>query len=154
VKSKGSEGGIMMMTIGIRRGSVVAKGDIMEIRSHRDLIVWQRAMELATEVHLLTRKLPATEKFGLAPQLRRSASSIAANIAEGAGRFHRGDYLRFVSIARGSLMEVDTHLEMGVLLGYFTGDEAKRAAALSNEVLRMLTKLARVLAERAKASAK
>ena len=118
---------------------------VARVRSHRDLIVWQRAIELIVEVHRLARKLPSGRSSTLREQLDRSVTSVAANIAEGAGRLHRGDYFRFISIARGSLMETSTHLEIAVRLGYLRADELTLADALSAEVLRMLTKLGQVL---------
>jgi four helix bundle protein len=117
----------------------------MDIKSHRDLFVWQRAMALAAEVGQLAARLPASERFALATQLRRAAVSVPSNIAEGAGRFDRGDYRRSVSIARGSLMEADTQIELAVVMGYLTREEIARAEELSQEVLRMLTALWRTL---------
>ena len=117
----------------------------MEMRSHRELIVWQRAMQLAAEVHTLKRRFPVREGTELWRQLLRATMSVPANIAEGAGRMHRGDYLRFILIARGSLLEADTHLAMAVTFGYLRPEDIHRAESLSYEVLRMLTKLASAL---------
>ncbi len=125
----------------------------MQIRSHRDLIVWRRAMEFVAEVHALKRKFPAREGKELWNQLLRAAMSVPSNIAEGAGRTSRGDYARFLSIARGSIQEADTHLAMAVAFGYLRPEDIHRAEALSYEVLRMLTKLASVLAKPAPESA-
>ena len=119
----------------------------MVIRSHRDLIVWRRAMEFAAEVHGLKRRFPKRDGTELWRQLSRSTMSVAANIAEGAGRMHSGDYVRFLAIARGSLLEADTHLAMAVALGYLRSEDVRRAEELSFEVLRMLSKLASVLAK-------
>jgi len=110
-------------------------------------------MELAAEVHALKRKFPAREGKELWNQLLRATMSVPSNIAEGAGRVHRGDYLRFLSIARGSLQEADTHLAMAVAFGYLSPDDIRRAESLSYEVLKMLTKLASVLAKPAPESA-
>lgn len=117
------------------------------IRSHRDLIVWKRAMEFAAEVHGLKRRFPARDGAELWRQLSRATMSVAANIAEGAGRMHRADCVRFLAIARGSLLEADTHLAMAVALGYLSTEEIRRAEQLSYEVLRMLSKLASVLSK-------
>ena len=76
------------------------------IRSYRDLKVWERSIELAMASHTLAKKLPRSEEFGLGIQIRRAAASIPANIAEGHGRVHRGDYVHHLSIARGSLKPV------------------------------------------------
>ena len=82
----------------------------MQVKTFRDLIAWQKAMVLAKEVYQLTKELPDTERFGLVVQMRRAAVSIPSNIAEGHGRESRTDYLRFLRIARGSLMELQTQL--------------------------------------------
>lgn len=85
---------------------------------HYDLEVWQHAMRLAREVYRASVDFPETEKFGLSSQIRRSVVSVAANIAEGAGRGSRADYARFLRIARGSLMELDTHIWLAHDLGF------------------------------------
>jgi len=81
-----------------------------EIRSYRDLLVWQQAMELAAAVYRLTRAWPKDELYGLTSQARRAATPIPANIAEGYGRENRGSYVQFLKIAQGSLKELETHL--------------------------------------------
>lgn len=81
-----------------------------EIRSHRDLIAWQKAVDLGLEVYRLTRSFPDAERFGLISQLRRAGVSVSSNIAEGYGRGTTADYLRFLRAARGSLYEIDTQL--------------------------------------------
>lgn len=88
------------------------------IRSYRDLLVWQRAMDLVTSVYELTSKFPDQEKFGLVSQLRRAAVSIPSNVAEGYGRGRPQEYLRFLKISRGSLCEVETQLLLSQRLGY------------------------------------
>ena len=80
------------------------------VQSYRQLEVWQYAMELAEKCCQTTRTFPREELFGLTSQIRRAASSIPANIAEGQGRDHTKEFLKHLSIARGSLMEVETHL--------------------------------------------
>ena len=86
--------------------------------SHRDLRVWQAAMEIATDCYTLAKKLPREEVFGLTSQIRRSAASIPANIAEGHGRYTFKEGIRFLNIANGSLTELDTHLELATRAGY------------------------------------
>ena len=113
---------------------------------HRELDVWQRAIELTLIAYSLAKRLPATEKFALASQIRRSAASIPANIAEGNGRLHPGDYFRYISIARGSLMELDTHLEVAVRAGYLTEKELAVPLPLIHRVGQMLTRLAQAVA--------
>jgi four helix bundle protein len=117
----------------------------MLIKNHRDLIVWRRAMEFATEVGGLKKRFPPREGSELWKQLLRATMSVPANIAEGAGRRQRGDYLHFITIARGSLYEADSHLAMAVALGYVSADDIRRAEQLSLEVMRMLSKLLSVL---------
>ena len=78
--------------------------------THRDLTVWQKSMELVTTIYKLTGNLPANEKYGLASQTQRSATSVPSNIAEGAGRSTAKEYVRFLDIAKGSLSELETQL--------------------------------------------
>lgn len=112
------------------------------IRSYRDLIVWQRAMELAESCYRIGATLPTDERYGLVDQIRRSAVSIPANIAEGHGRLHRGDYLRFLSIARGSLAELRTLLLLSARLHHA---DISTASMLAGETSRMLSTLIRHL---------
>ena len=86
----------------------MAFGAMAEIRTYRDLIVWQKSMALVTDVYRVTRVFPKNEQYGLTSQLRRCAVSIPSNIAEGYGRRASNDYLRFLSIANGSLFELQT----------------------------------------------
>ena len=79
---------------------------------YRDLVVWQRSMELVKLVYGLTKQLPREETFALSNQLRRAVVSIPSNIAEGYGRNSKQDYLRFLNIARGSKNEVETQLQI------------------------------------------
>ena len=88
----------------------------MAVRSYRDLETWQEAMSLVEICYRLTASMPSEEKFGLVSQIRRAAVSIPANIAEGYGRAHRGDYLHHLSIASGSLAELETLLTLTVRL--------------------------------------
>ena len=80
------------------------------MKSHKDLDVWQKAVDFAAEIYFTTKKFPADEKFGLTSQLRRAAVSIASNIAEGAARTGHKEFLHFLSIATGSASEVSTQL--------------------------------------------
>jgi len=90
----------------------------MGLQSYRDLEVWQVAMDLVEATYILTRQYPKEERYGLTSQTQRAAVSVPANISEGYGRTHRGDYKRFLSIARGSLCELETHFTIAVRLGY------------------------------------
>jgi four helix bundle protein len=86
--------------------------------TYRDLEVWRRSLELVAAVYRATRQFPAEERYSLRDQIQRSVISVPANIAEGHGRIHRGDTLRFLSIARGSLYETEAHIEIANSLGY------------------------------------
>jgi four helix bundle protein len=97
-----------------------------KINNYRDLEVWQRSMQLAESIYILSKRLPDTEKFGLQTQLQRAAISIPSNIAEGYGR-GRGDYRRHLSIARGSLLEVETQIELCVRLQLITREDVVEA---------------------------
>jgi four helix bundle protein len=116
-----------------------------DVRSYRDLIVWQKAMDLVVESYRLSRLLPKSEVYGLASQLQRAAVSVPANIAEGQGREHLGDYVRHLSIANGSLMELETHLLLAGRLTYLADDDLRHAFSLTAEVGRMITGLTKRL---------
>src|SRR5690348_3439026 len=103
----------------------------MSTTGYRSLRVWQRAMDLVVESYALAHRLPLHERYGLASQLRRAAVSIPANIAEGNGRVHRGDYVHHLSIARGSLMELETHIEIAHRLQYLHEDDLAKSRELS-----------------------
>lgn len=110
--------------------------------SYRDLIVWQRAKKLAVEVIRVTQCFPKIEVFALGVQLRRAAVSVPSNIAEGQGRLTRGESRQFLGMARGSLLEVSTQLEIAYDLGYI---DARRWAELSGHVSEVLFLLNRLL---------
>lgn len=112
-----------------------------KIQSHRDLVVWQKAMDLAVEVYRLTEGFPRSEIYGLTSQVRRAAASVPANIAEGHARGTTRDYAHFLSVARGSLMETETFLTLSLRLGYLTEDASAGALALITEISKMLTAL-------------
>ena len=119
----------------------------MAIRSYRDLLVWQKAFALAQECHAIASAMPPRSMAGLANQLERAAISIPANIAEGNGRNHRSEYLHHLSIANGSLAEVESHLRL--LEAVWGVDRQRLSAAISHcrEVGRMLGGLTRALRE-------
>jgi four helix bundle protein len=109
-----------------------------KIRSYRDLEVWQKAVDLADRCYLLTRTFPVEERYGLASQVRRAAVSISANIAEGHGRSGRGEYLHHLSIARGSLCELETLLLIAERQHFANAETFRDLAAFSDEIGRML----------------
>ena len=97
------------------------------IRSHRDLVVWQKGIRLVTEVYRLSKRFPREELYGLTSQTRRAVVSVPANIAEGNRRSSTKDYANFLSIAHGSLMEVDTLIEVAVQLEYLAHRDTVQA---------------------------
>lgn len=115
------------------------------IRSHRDLIAWQRAYELGLAVYAATAEFPDSERFGLITQLRRCAVSIASNIAEGYGRGSTQDYLRFLRVARGSLCELDTQLQFASDLGFLPPEDGERLASLILTAEKILAGLIRAV---------
>ena len=93
----------------------MANPKVSVVRSYRDLVAWQKAMALVTNVYRYTEPFPKAEIYGLASQLRRAAVSIPSNIAEGQGRASTGEFKQFLGHARGSLLEVETHRgELGI----------------------------------------
>ena len=115
--------------------------------SYRDLIVWQKSMSLVPLIYKLVAQLPENEKFGLTSQIKRSAVSIPSNIAEGYGRNYRKDYSRFLQIARGSLFENQTQLEIAVNLDFIKVNDLEEIKELSVEVEKMLNSLIKKLEE-------
>ncbi len=111
------------------------------VKSYQDLVVWQKSMQMTVDAYKLLEGFPKHEEFGLKSQIRRSASSIPANIAEGHGRDHLGDYLHHLSIAKGSLAELETHLLLAIRLGYLAEANAIGLFGLTDEVGRMLSGL-------------
>ena len=106
-----------------------------------DLDVWQRSMDLVTEVYRLVEQLPARERFGLAEQVRRAVASIPANIAEGNARAHPREYVQFLAIARGSLAETATHIEVARRVGYWSEADLEIAVDLVRRIRQMLNRL-------------
>ena len=106
---------------------------------YRKLIVWQKSMQLSKQVYRLIERFPATEKYALSDQVRRAVVSVPSNIAEGCGRTSNRDYAHFLSIARGSLYEVITQLEMAKEFGYL--ESIDEVGSLAMEISRMLTTL-------------
>ena len=113
----------------------------MEIKSHRDLVVWQKGMDLVVLIYELTKSMPKAEQYGLTSQLQRAAVSIPANLAEGNARGSRKDYARFVGIARGSAAELETLLTLANRMSLIAGTAITSAFAQTEEVGRMLTAL-------------
>ena len=116
--------------------------------SFRDLIAWQKAMALVTDIYRVTESFPSREIYGLTNQLRRAAVSVASNIAEGKGRVSKKEFAQFLANARGSLCEVQTQLEIGKNLGYLAAEtfadldeQAREAGRIINGLMRKLREL-------------
>ena len=112
-----------------------------EVHSYRDLLVWQRAMDIAVDTYALSRKYPHDELFSLTSQSRRAAASIAANIAEGYGRSTKPAYLNFLRIAQGSLKELETHLILAERIGATPSGSTDELLGRADELGRMLRAL-------------
>jgi len=113
----------------------------MKIKSYRDLKVWQVGMEIAAMVYGLTEKFPKQEAYGLTSQVQRAAVSIPSNIAEGHARDSTKEYLRALSIARGSLAELETQLLLSESLGYLTNVDLESVLSKAAEIGKMLNAL-------------
>ena len=113
--------------------------------SYRDLIAWQKAKRLAVETYRTTENFPKSETYGLRSQLRRSAVSIASNIAEGQGRRTKGEFAQFLGHARGSLLELMTQLDIAVELKYVEPGDSRILEQLSGDVLGLLNRLIEAL---------
>ncbi len=123
----------------------------MSTRDHKDLIVWQKSMDLLIEIYRLVKKLPKEETYALSDQMRRAAVSIPSNISEGRGRSSEKDYLRFLFIARGSRAELETQLMACLRLNYLGDDDVETALSLSSEISSMLNAMISKLSLKLKA---
>ena len=115
--------------------------------SYQDLVVWQLEMDLTVGVYSMTRSWPKEELYGLTSQVRRAATSVPANVAEGYGREHRGSYLQFLRIAQGSLKELETHLLIADRVGVAANGSIAPLLTSSESVGKLLRLLLRKLAE-------
>lgn len=111
----------------------------MKVSNYKELIVWQKAMDLAENVYKATSKFPKEEIYGLTSQIRRSAVSIPSNIAEGYSRNTRGEFIQFLGIAKGSLSELETQVLLSVRLGLIKDTESEIILNLCIEVSKILT---------------
>ena len=110
-------------------------------RSYRELLVWQKAKALAVQIYRATEQFPKAETYGLTSQIRRAAVSVASNIAEGQGRLTVGEFLPFLGQARGSLLELDTQLAIGLDLTYIKPDQHEILDGEIYQVLGLLNRL-------------
>jgi four helix bundle protein len=115
------------------------------IESHRDLIVWQKSMDLAVAAYRLTNSFPLEERYGLTSQIRRSCASIPANIAEGYGRESAGAYAQQLKVAQGSLKEFETHVELAHRIGLLDASTLSKVLESAEEVGKMLRSLIRAV---------
>lgn len=115
------------------------------IQNYKELDVWQKAVALTTELYRPTSHFPDTDRYGLTSQIRRATTSVAANIAQGWGRGSRGEYIQFLTVARGSLMELETHLIVACNLQFIKPDEFGSLSKPVNDIEKMLNRLITVL---------
>jgi four helix bundle protein len=108
--------------------------------SHKKLDVWMKSIELVSEVYKLTSKFPTQEQYGLTSQIRRSAVSVPSNISEGNARNSKLETLRFLDIARASLVELDTQIEIAIKLNYLKNSDISELAEMINHTFAMLSK--------------
>lgn len=118
------------------------------MKNYKELEVWQKSKGVAVDIYKTTEVFPRTEQFGLTGQIRRAAVSIAANIAEGLGRGSTREYVQFLFIARGSVMELETHLIIAEELGYLKAEQLKRFQENIEGIGQMLNRLIQALRSR------
>lgn len=118
----------------------------MAVSDYSQLETWQRAMDLAVAVHAATKSYPRDELYGLVSQTRRSAVSVPSNIAEGQGRGNRREFVRFLAVSRGSLLELETQLLLAGRFGYLDESQALKLVEQSKTVARLLNGLIRSVA--------
>ncbi|MEP9390397.1 four helix bundle protein [Mesorhizobium sp. KR9-304] len=118
------------------------------VKSYRDLLVWKAAIELAVGCYAATKSFPQKEAFGMTSQIRRSAASIGANIAEGYGREHRGSFIQFLRIAQGSLKELETHVILSGRVELMAEEDMQKLLSQSDDLGRMLHAMIRSLQQK------
>jgi four helix bundle protein len=118
------------------------------MKDYKELEVWQKAVNLATSTYELIKTFPDSEKFGLSTQIRRAATSVPANIAERWGRGSTKEYVQFLVVARGSLLELETHLIIAQRLGYLNADQSATAHKQVESISMMLNRLIAALRAR------
>lgn len=119
------------------------------MNSYKDLVVWQKAIDLSIDIYSLTKDFPKEEMYGLVSQIRRSAVSIPSNIAEGQARKYHQQFSHFLSIAQGSLAELETQIIISMRLGYVTGDQ-KDLFDTMHSIGKMITRLKQNLTQEKK----
>ena len=111
------------------------------VKSYKDLLVWQRSMDLVETVYRLTGSFPSVEQWGLVSQMRRAAISVPSNVAEGYGRQATGEYRHHLSIGRGSLLELETQVLLATRLKYLEPADAESVLKEIDEISRMIATL-------------
>jgi len=114
--------------------------------NYSELVVWQKAMDLVTEIYKISSTFPSEERFGLSSQVRRAAVSVPSNIAEGHGRKATGAYLNHISIAYGSLMELETQIQIALRLDFINTENTSSLLDKTSEIGKMLNGLKKSLA--------
>ncbi|MEK7559020.1 MAG: four helix bundle protein [Patescibacteria group bacterium] len=126
----------------------------MKITSYRELIVWQKSMDLATLIFNITKSFPASEQYGLTNQIRRACFSIPSNIAEGFCRGGRPEFRQFLQIAFASGAELETELEIAKNIGILQDKDYKILISKLDEIMRMLNKMIRTVRDNQKQSSR
>ena len=125
--------------------------DAVKIQDYKDLILWQKGMDLAERVYLLSAEFPKSEIYGLTSQIRRAVISIPSNIAEGHGRYSDKEFTYFLSVANGSLKEVETQLHLSLRLKYINETQFSPVFTLCCDVARLLNALRKKILSRIRA---
>jgi four helix bundle protein len=129
----------------VASGEQKPETSVTSVQHYRELKVWQAAMDLAEQCYQATRTFPKDELFGMTSQIRRSAASVPANIAEGQGRQHTREFLNHLSVARGSLMELETHVLLSNRVNLLPKETMDRLLFLTDQISRMLSGLRQAL---------
>ncbi len=115
------------------------------VKTHKDLDVWKKAIDFTTEIYMVTKSFPSDEKYGLVSQVRRAAISVSSNIAEGAARNSKKEFVQFLYVALASASELDTQLIISRNLGYIEKTQLEELGAAINDISKMLFGLIRFL---------
>lgn len=108
-----------------------------EIKTHKDLLVWEKSLDLVEQIYKITKQFPIEELYGITNQMRRCAVSIPANIAEGSGRKNKAEFIQFLHIALGSASELETHLIISQRLGFLSINSYDEIMNALNEIIKM-----------------
>lgn len=109
-----------------------------EIKTHKDLLVWEKSIDLVEQIYKFTKQFPKEELYGITNQMRRCAVSIPANIAEGSGRKNKAEFIQFLHIALGSASELETHLIISQRIGFLSSNSYDEIMNALNEIIKMI----------------